>query len=369
MLRTLLKTSLVTSLLLGTAHAYTAVEDAIVNSTGLTVAGTFCPYDFADVPSEFDWVFVLNDGTVYQLLGNPPTPNDVFGWKQRDDITPPSPQWHMFQLNGDVDGDGTIKFDWVLVSTDTNNPDSYKLEGVADNGTFLYSPKLDVNLTVVHGNVMTTQQFNQQIQAGNPPWADGNTTQTHQPVDVTQMATNTLTDTQRESLIFMYNEEKMARDVYLSLNALHPHRTLQNIATRAEQTHMNQVYSLIEKYDLDTQNLSALPANEFSLDEVQNLFDTLYEAGAPSLQHALEVGCMVEVTDINDLLERMEDLDGADDIKLVYSNLLSGSYSHYWSFDNALKTLNVTDGCCSVGDAYCKTEQEYPKVAKGGGRH
>ncbi len=56
---------------------------------------------------------------------------------------------------------------------------------------------------------------------------------------------------------------------------------------------------------------------------------------------------MVEVTDINDLLERMEDLDGADDIKLIYNNLLLGSYSHYWSFDNALKTLNVTDGCCN----------------------
>jgi len=363
MLRTLLKTSLVTSLLLSSAYAYTPVEDAIVNSTNFTVAGTFCSYDFADAPNEYDWTFIMNDGTAYQLLGNPPSKRSAFGWKKVN-ITPPSPQWYMFQLNGDVDGDGTTKFDWVLVSADPNNPASYKLEGVADNGTFLYSPRLDVNLTVVGDSIHVMNQFD------GGTWADTNGTTTHQPIDVTQMATNTLTDAQKEGLLFMYDEEKMARDVYLSLNAINPHRTLENIATRAEQTHMDQVYSLIEKYDLDPQNtLASLPANTFDLPEIQDLYDSLTTLGTPSVQASLEVGCMVEVTDINDLLERMENLEDADDIKTVYSALLSGSYSHYWSFDNALKTLGVTEGCCSVGDAYCKTEQEYPKVSKGNRKH
>jgi len=363
MLRTLLKTSLVTSLLLSSAYAYTPVEDAIVNGTDFTVEGTFCSYDFADAPAAFDWAFVTNDGTAYQLLGNPPSNDNAFGWKKVD-ITPPSPQWHMFQLNGDVDGDGTTKFDWVLVSSDPSNPASYKLEGVADNGTFLYSPRLDVNLTVVGSSVHVMNQF------GGGAWTDTNGTTTHQPIDVTQMATNTLTDAQREGLLFMYDEEKMARDIYLTLNAINPSRTLENIATRAEQTHMDQVYSLIEKYDLDPQNtLASLPANTFDLPEIQDLYDSLTALGAPSVQASLEVGCMVEVTDITDLLLRMNDLDGADDIQAVYDALLSGSYSHYWSFDNALKTLGVTEGCCSVGDAYCKTEQEYPKVSKGNGQH
>ncbi len=364
MFRTLLKTSLATALLLSTASAYTSVEDAIANGTNFNVEGTFCSYDFADAPAAFDWAFVTNDGTAYQLLGNPPSNDNAFGWKKVD-ITPPSPQWHMFQLNGDVDGDGTTKFDWVLVSADPSNPTSYKLEGVADNGTFLYSPKLDVNLTVVGESVHVMHQ----VGGGNGAWTDTNNTAAHQPVDVTQMTTNTLTDAQKEGLIFMYNEEKMAHDVYVALNAVNPHRTLENIATRAEKNHMDQVYALIDKYNLDTQNLTALPANTFSLDEVQTLFDSLYDLGTPSLQSSLEVGCMVEVTDINDLLARLEGLDTAEDIKLVYTNLLSGSYSHYWSFDNALKTLGVSEGCCSVGDAYCKTEQEYPKVSKGGGRH
>ncbi len=367
---------MLTALLLSSAYAYTAVEDAMMSDTEYTVAGTFCPYDFADAPNAFDWAFTASDGRSYQLQGNAPTDDNVFGWKEVN-ITTPEPQWHMFQLKGDVDGDGSTKFDWVLVSANPDAPTVYKLDGVSESGNFEYSAKQNVDVNVTGNKVIVMHQAGQEDNA-NPemtPSGDMNSSQvsmndrnmTHEPIDLTQMPLYELNDVQKENLIFMYNEEKMARDVYLALNAVNPSKTLQNIALRAEQTHMDLVYGLIEKYDLDTQDLLSLAPNEFSLSSVQTLFDSLHERGLPSLQASLETGCMVEVTDINDLLTQMELIEGIEDIELVYENLLSGSYSHYWAFDNALKNLGVADGCCTLGDDFCKTSQEYPQVSHGNG--
>lgn len=78
---------------------------------------------------------------------------------------------------------------------------------------------------------------------------------------------------------------------------------------------------------------------------------------------------MVEVTDINDLLADIETAraDGATDIVAAFEFLRDGSYSHYWAFDNGLKNMGVTDGCCSLGDAYC--HPEYPNTPKGHAGH
>jgi len=40
----------------------------------------------------------------------------------------------------------------------------------------------------------------------------------------------------------------------------------------------------------------------------------------------------------------------------VLRTLESGSYAHYKSFDYALKSRGVAEGCCSAGEAYCHPE-------------
>lgn len=186
-----------------------------------------------------------------------------------------------------------------------------------------------------------------------------------------------LSDEQKYTLAYMWNEERLAQDIYLVLNDLTPSQTLYNIATKAESEHVKSVIALIEKYDLNVLNttdysggysedaLEAYSAGSYSLDEITTLYETLYAKGSASLQDALEVGCMVEVTDINDLNEDIETAAGADDLVLVFENLRKGSYSHYWAFDNALKAQGVESGCCVLGDAYCKTQEEYPKDEHG----
>ncbi|MEA3512565.1 MAG: DUF2202 domain-containing protein [Campylobacterota bacterium] len=178
------------------------------------------------------------------------------------------------------------------------------------------------------------------------------------------------------SLAYMWNEEKLAKDIYLSLNELYSSNTLKNIATRSEVVHEEAVEELVEKYDLNITNLidyeenyseeelNNLAQGVFAIPEIQTLYDELYSYGKVSLQSSLEVGCMVEVTDIIDLdkyIVQAQD-NNASDLVDTFKFLRDGSYRHYWAFDKALKNIGVGDGCCYLGVIngvdYC--QEDYP---------
>jgi hypothetical protein len=173
-----------------------------------------------------------------------------------------------------------------------------------------------------------------------------------------------LNDSQKYSLEYMLDEEKLAFDLYLELNKVHPNVKFTNIANNSEIKHIQYVEDLIQRYDINISN-DTLLAGEFRLEEIQNLYNTLYNQGTASLADALKVGCIVEVTDINDLNEHIEDAGDAQDLIDTFEVLRVGSYNHYWGFDSALKLdAGVEDGCCSLGSYYCKSTTEYPKNSR-----
>jgi hypothetical protein len=190
-----------------------------------------------------------------------------------------------------------------------------------------------------------------------------------------------LTNEQKYSLAYMWNEERLAKDIYLALNDLYPAKQLENIATKSEQRHIDAVEELVAKYDININNLvdytieyseaelRAMPAGTYGVETVQQLYNDLYAKGKLSKIDALQVGCMVEVTDVNDLDKFIETAKtvNATDLVSVFDNLRSGSYNHYWAFDSALKAEGVSDGCASLGGEYAKTEQEYPSEHGGNG--
>jgi len=129
------------------------VEEARITSIAVTkreytFQGVFSYYEFAGTDEAFNWVFIDPAGNVYQLHGNEPTSRDVFGWKSATLAEDPTPNWYMFALGYDVDGDGSEQFDWVIVSADPNNKQAYKLAGATENDTVLYSEKLSVDYTL-----------------------------------------------------------------------------------------------------------------------------------------------------------------------------------------------------------------------------
>jgi len=135
------------------AAAPATVVDALLETGSYTINGTFSPYDFADAETAFDWAYVTTSGNVYQLQGNTPSDNDVFGWKAVDVKVPESTNsWYMISL-GDWDNDGSTKFDWALVKPDGSRV--YKLGGVSDTGNFVYEGPLTGIKATVEGNTIT----------------------------------------------------------------------------------------------------------------------------------------------------------------------------------------------------------------------
>ncbi len=184
---------------------------------------------------------------------------------------------------------------------------------------------------------------------------------------------STLTQDVIDGLKYMGDEERLAYDVYNKLYSVWGTSTvsvLNNIATKAEIKHIQTVQALIQKYDIeDTElydtDIADIPAGTYEISSIQALYDALVEKGEKSEQDALEVGCMVEVTDINDLDKYIQDAidSNASDVVDALSSLRDGSYNHYWSFDQALKNMGVSDGCCSLGviDGVDYCHNEYPQ--------
>ena len=146
-------------------------------------------------------------------------------------------------------------------------------------------------------------------------------------------------------LLFMREEEKLARDIYNQLYSLWGQPVFQNIAS-SEQTHMDQVKLLMDRYALTD---PALAPGQFTDANFQALYNQLIAQGSVSLTEALKVGALVEQTDINDLKFRLTQTDNAD-IQLVYNNLMSASYNHL----NAFTTGGGQGGGRGNGHGYGK---------------
>jgi hypothetical protein len=141
-----------------------------------------------------------------------------------------------------------------------------------------------------------------------------------------------LTTTETSSILFMKQEEKVARDVYQVLYAKWGHVTFGNIAV-AEQRHMDAVDKLIVRYRLT--DTTPATAGKFTYPELQALYDELITQGSKSLEDALAVGVLIEQTDIADLQEALK-TTREKPIRNVFSNLMDGSYNHLAAFTAAL---------------------------------
>ncbi len=133
------------------------------------------------------------------------------------------------------------------------------------------------------------------------------------------------------ALLYMREEEKLARDVYNFLYTTWGQPTFQNIAA-SEQKHMDEIKLLLDRYGLAD---PALEPGQFTNPDLQALYTQLTTQGSLSLADALKVGAAIEEIDILDLQDRLAQTDNAD-IQQAYNNLMSGSYSHLQAFTSTL---------------------------------
>ena len=141
----------------------------------------------------------------------------------------------------------------------------------------------------------------------------------------------------QEALLFMLEEEKLARDTYIYLDELWGINQFANIQI-SEQSHLNAVADLLDSFDID---YAIQPEGEFANQEIQNLYDEFITDGTLSMTQALEVGATIEDLDIVDLQNYINATSNTAIIS-VFESLQCGSRNHLRSFVSALENTGNT---------------------------
>lgn len=175
----------------------------------------------------------------------------------------------------------------------------------------------------------------------------------------------TLLDPAEEThLIFMREEEKLARDVYLTFAQWYPDQPVFNtIATTSEQTHTDTMRDKLDQYDLEDPNphtnnlpeiLGVFTGDTYG-EYFTEKFHQLTDMGSRSELDALYVGAFIEELDMHDIIECPQvivDMDNGvgeggcglsytDERALInaYSSLVDGSESHLRAYVGQIEAV------------------------------
>lgn len=150
-----------------------------------------------------------------------------------------------------------------------------------------------------------------------------------------------LSSPETEALVFMREEEKLARDVYTTLYNQWQLPVFSNIV-RSEQRHTDMMATLLQTYGVpdpvtdDTVGVFANP-------QLAGLYAQLVTQGQASALEALRVGVLIEETDIADLQKAISETTHPD-IAMFYNNLMKASQNHLKAFSGLVDNLGVASG-------------------------
>jgi len=174
--------------------------------------------------------------------------------------------------------------------------------------------------------------------AQGPKWGQNMPTVSFQSdyctATVANLPLEDVSDAEKADLLYMREEEKLAKDIYLNFFQKWGYRIFGNIA-RSEQTHENAIKGLLVKYAI-TDPAAGNAAGVFTEPHLQKIYNDLAAAGNISLTDALKVGATVEELDISDLEQAIEEADSKD-IQVVFQNLMKGSRNHLRNYVRMLK--------------------------------
>ena len=156
-----------------------------------------------------------------------------------------------------------------------------------------------------------------------------------------------LTDVEIHHITYMREEEKLARDVYLTLYDVWGAPIFDNIS-ESEQRHMDALLRLIDKYEELEDPVIYDTVGVFNDSDFTVLYDDLIEQGGGSYCEALQVGIYIEELDIDDIeyaLYKAEVVVEAKDVIRVFENLLAGSKNHLDAFKSQLA---AEEECLSI---------------------
>lgn len=170
----------------------------------------------------------------------------------------------------------------------------------------------------------------------NVAYGEGILTLTGGEVTASAAALAAPTSIEKAGLIFIWEEEKAARDLYTSLYEQNNLTIFQDLM-RSEQSHMDQAKAVIDRYGL------AAPEKEkgvFQNLTLQKIHDELLAEGLKSDQEALQTAAAFEEISIMDLEKELATTE-TQAIKIMYEGLLAGSRKHLRSYVSDLKDRGI----------------------------
>jgi len=146
------------------------------------------------------------------------------------------------------------------------------------------------------------------------------------------ISSGNLTPEEAQDLLFMKEEEKLARDVYTALATKWGVPVFSNIAS-SEQQHMDAISALINTSEMT--DTTSSQTGIFTNQELQKLYADLVAKGSLSPDDAYEVGRTIEQKDIADLQEALTRTEN-ESIETVYRSLINGSENHLQAFSGRM---------------------------------
>lgn len=140
-----------------------------------------------------------------------------------------------------------------------------------------------------------------------------------------------------QGIVFIWEEEKVARDLYSSLY-LGTNLSIFADLARSEQRHMDQAGMLMDRYGLKAP--MTMDPGVFSNEALEGLYADLLARGRRSEEDALKAAADFEEISIMDLEKEISSAR-AEDVRVVYQGLLAGSRKHLRSYVGGLQDLGI----------------------------
>lgn len=142
-----------------------------------------------------------------------------------------------------------------------------------------------------------------------------------------------------EALVYMREEEKLARDVYIGLHELWGSLVFANIA-ESEQRHMDALARMLDLYGIPDPVVSDAVGAFSAASGLEVWYAEFMDRGSVSLLQAFMTGAYIEEMDIRDLRLAIEVTDEPP-LLGAYTNLLAGSRNHLRAFVAHITALGV----------------------------
>jgi len=146
-----------------------------------------------------------------------------------------------------------------------------------------------------------------------------------------------LTDIEKEMLLFVREEEKMAHDVYLFYSEIFKKPVFTNIM-KSEKVHMDRVLCLLIHFNID--DPASDEPGKFTNPDLQEMYNNLISLGSGTIIDALTAGATIEDFDIKDINGWIALTDNEAIIK-VFTCLACASGNHLIAFTTLLDGYDV----------------------------